>query len=836
MGFQSSMWIARAALMFVALGGYGATLARTVSFWDCGEFIAAAHVLGIPHPPGTPLFVLLGRLFDLLLGPIMGTAMAVNTLSALSSAGAAWLVFEITVKLFRGWRLPLVVRPVLGFMAGSLMLLSDTLWFNAVEAEVYGLSMFLMLLGVWVLLRWDESKGEASQKWLVLLVYLFFLGTGVHTYSMLMLPLAWGFIGLRKGYWKIGVWTGVLLGFVFLGVGYFLWYPWKLGWNGVGVFWGAVFLLMVAWGFYRQEWKNLPFWGLGAFFMSSVFWLKPFVVGLLVLIPLVSGAWLISRRRRVRSWGWGLVLSLLLASLVGYSVQLFLPIRSSVNPVLDENNPETLSSFQALLERKQYGSMGMLERAFYRRGHIVHQLGFYPRIGYLGYHLNQFWAAPEGAQKVGSHAWQHGHRVLGQLWLVGVILVIWFRRRHLRVVLVAGAFALSSIGLLFYVNFADGTRPDSAWAASWYARLHALELQVDSALPPLPDLVTINRSLKQYQNLDAPLRAAWIQSPAGEVVRRLLEWEKALAQIGKPFPMPPGPVHLEVRERDYFYSPAFVFYCVLVAMVMGHLYARFHHVYVRKMLLGVACVAWLLPFLTHFKSHDRSHDWVARDFAMNVLSSVPQGGLLVTYGDNDTFPLWYIQMVETFRPDVIVVNSSLAGMDWYREQMLRENPHLQLPFSLDSIQALAYKEKPAPQVLFRDTLYRLWELPVWRPREDQLFVYGLIEANWPKIPVCFMYSANPNELGELASKVPLTGLVRELGLDSQQANKKLWNHLVHQYRYTALEKGTWIHQEASERSVGSYRWLVTHALNLAASGAEPGDERRLRELSYKLIR
>ena len=155
MGFQSSMWIARAALMFVALGGYGATLARTVSFWDCGEFIAAAHVLGIPHPPGTPLFVLLGRLFDLLLGPIMGTAMAVNTLSALSSAGAAWLVFEITVKLFRGWRLPLVVRPVLGFMAGSLMLLSDTLWFNAVEAEVYGLSMFLMLLGVWVLLRWD---------------------------------------------------------------------------------------------------------------------------------------------------------------------------------------------------------------------------------------------------------------------------------------------------------------------------------------------------------------------------------------------------------------------------------------------------------------------------------------------------------------------------------------------------------------------------------------------------------------------------------------------------------------------------------------------------------
>jgi hypothetical protein len=843
---RSPFFLSRFALLLLAFIGYGLTMARTVSFWDCGEFISAAHVLGIPHPPGTPFFVLLGRVWDVLFGWVGGTALAINMLSAVSSALCALLVLEITVKIVKKWQLSNGVKAVLGFLAGSLTLFSDTFWFNAVEAEVYGFSMFLLLLGVWTLLRWDEEGAQRRDRWLVLFVYLSFLGTGVHTYSMMTLPAAWLFVGARSGRWLPGRATVAAVVVAVLGLGYFLLFPWNFGLTFPLLIFALLGLGTLAWGAWRGEWNDPLFWALGLFFMMSIFLVQPFLFGLAFLVPALALVWGVLRLRRRHSAGFGLALALLLAAGVGYSVQLYLPLRSLTNPVLDENNPENWESLLASLERKQYGSMGMLERAFYRRGEAQSQLGFFPRIGYLGYHLNQFMDAPLGAQKPGlpQKYWREGnveelgqavHRLVWELLLVAVLVAVWARRKHPQVLLLAGLFGLGSLGLIFYVNFADGSRPDSSWAANWYQRMAVLRADVPDDLPALPELPLLNETIETYRYVPPSLRENWLRTPAGAPLNVLMQWNAALAKVGKSIPMPPGPVHLEVRERDYFYTPALLFYTVLVALALGHLLTLWKNAYWQRVAIFLACLAWLLPFVSHFERHNRSRDWTAWEFAYNILSSVPQGGILFTYGDNDTFPVWYLQMVEKVRTDVVVVNTSLANMDWYRAEILRSYPHLRLgDLHPDSIAPMAYRTMLAPTVNFHDTVFRLSVTPTWRPSEEQLFSSALIANNWPTTPVCFMYSADPEDLGELHGHLPITGMVRQLGVGASMADSLLLHHLTRVYRFSNLQQGDWRYQEGSRSAVAGYRWLVSSALEKGL--AQPGspEEKILRELAGRI--
>ncbi|MCK4385911.1 MAG: DUF2723 domain-containing protein, partial [candidate division Zixibacteria bacterium] len=165
---------------------YLRTMAPTSSFWDCGEFIACSYILGIPHPPGTPLFILIGRVFTLI--PLYGEIAArVNFISVLTSALTVWLCYLIIVKLVNYWEKGndsfwLKVSKYVGGIAGSLFLaFSDTFWSNAVEAEVYGASMFLMLLILYLGLLWMDRRGTPKgDRLLILIAYLGLLSTGIH--------------------------------------------------------------------------------------------------------------------------------------------------------------------------------------------------------------------------------------------------------------------------------------------------------------------------------------------------------------------------------------------------------------------------------------------------------------------------------------------------------------------------------------------------------------------------------------------------------------------------------------------------------------------------------
>jgi len=180
-------------VFIISLTVYIITIAPTVSFWDCGEFIACSYVMGIPHPPGAPLYIMVGRFFTLF--PFFNVAVRVNFISALSSALVVAILFLIIVKLIKEWRGELktieekIIVNTAGFIGALSYAFSDSFWFNAVEAEVYALSMLFTALVLWLAMVWmDNFKDYKSVRFLLLIIYLFGLGAGVHLLNLLVIP------------------------------------------------------------------------------------------------------------------------------------------------------------------------------------------------------------------------------------------------------------------------------------------------------------------------------------------------------------------------------------------------------------------------------------------------------------------------------------------------------------------------------------------------------------------------------------------------------------------------------------------------------------------------
>ncbi|MBM3316515.1 MAG: DUF2723 domain-containing protein, partial [Candidatus Eisenbacteria bacterium] len=186
-------WGAAAAFL-VAHTVYMMTLTISSPFWDSGEFIMASYTLGVPHPPGTPLYVLIGRLFSL--APLSQISARVNYMSALAASLAVLFSYLIIVDLARRWargrETPLDRwLAVAGGLAGAFfMAFGRTFWDNAIEAEVYALSSLIMVFAVWLMLRWEASgpSNRRDPRYLILIVYLLFVGVGAHMGVLLVAP------------------------------------------------------------------------------------------------------------------------------------------------------------------------------------------------------------------------------------------------------------------------------------------------------------------------------------------------------------------------------------------------------------------------------------------------------------------------------------------------------------------------------------------------------------------------------------------------------------------------------------------------------------------------
>ena len=321
---------------FTSLIIYCLTLAPTASFWDAGEFIAVAHGLQVNHPPGAPFYSILGRIFSMFM-PTEYIAVSINFISALGSALTIMLLYLIIVRLVREWKGDVSEFSLMdkigmygGALVGSLTFaVSDTFWFNAVEAEVYALSMFFTAIVVWLALKWSERHEEPfNEKWLVMIAYMFGLAIGVHLLNLLALFFVAIIIYFKKR--DFTIFSFALMGAAAV-LSFFIIYPFtiqsipdissKVGAATYGLIGPITFIILimvaVAWGIYYTHVKKHR--------LSN--------------IVMISYAMI----------------------LIGYSSYSIIMIRSIADPPIDENDPETVEAFVKYLKREQYGSTPILK-------------------------------------------------------------------------------------------------------------------------------------------------------------------------------------------------------------------------------------------------------------------------------------------------------------------------------------------------------------------------------------------------------------------------------------------------------------------------------------------
>jgi len=223
MNFKRIKIFCFAAVFVVLLSIYLYTIAPTVSLWDCGEFIGCSHILGVPHPPGTPFYVLLGRIFDILF-PFKEVAKRVNFLSAVSAALAGAVLYLIILKVLSRFEENKGKKHLLGTHLIALFSsigagLCFSVWDSSVEAEVYALSILILVLGLWLTLHWSEHRREkGDNNYLLLLAYLLFLSMGVHLLPLLIVPGVLVFLILID--WKVlkdPRFIGIVLVLTFIG-------------------------------------------------------------------------------------------------------------------------------------------------------------------------------------------------------------------------------------------------------------------------------------------------------------------------------------------------------------------------------------------------------------------------------------------------------------------------------------------------------------------------------------------------------------------------------------------------------------------------------------------
>lgn len=556
----------RAAVLvaLTVLAGYVYSLAPSVTFWDAGEFIAAMKVLGIPHPPGTPLFVLLGHVWAELI-PVGEYAWRTNLMSATFSAAAAGLWFlvirETLVRMIPdGAPRAEALRTGGAAAAAILSGFGFTNWLNSNETEVYAVASFIIAAVAWLALRWRAARGrDDAARPLLLIAYLLGISIANHLLALLAGPALVVFLAAevlsapaalaeeRRREWALVAVVGSLW-FMLLGVG--------LGNTTLALTGAALFAACAAFAMTA---------GMGTF----------------ALLALAVAA-------------------------VGVTPYLFHFLRSPQNPFVNEAAPGTWDALLAVIRREQYPPRSPFDD---------------PTI-------------PNGPGNPGRN-----------LTIIG-------------------------LQLLNYLQYFDWQ-----WAKAVTAKIGALPLHV---LPTMLFSWLGLRGMFAHRRAD---RSGWwllfaLWGVTGLGLMAYMNFKPGFSVGYEQYPR--GDQH-EVRERDYFFVISFVVWGCWAAMALADL-ARDAATRLagtgREALAFALFAVALIPPIANFKEADRAHGGDARlagDFAYNMLNSVPPYGVLFTFGDNDTFPLWWAQEVAGIRQDVRVVCLALSRTDWYVRQ-LRDNP------------------------------------------------------------------------------------------------------------------------------------------------------------------
>lgn len=680
----------------IALFTYGSTIEPTVSFWDCGEYLATAIKLQVGHEPGAPLFQMLGAFFATFASDTSNLAMMVNFMSALASAFTIlflfWTITRLSFSLLDSKKEKITKATEIAILGSGLVgslayTFSDTFWFSATEAEVYALSSMLLALLFWLGLRWEaDMDSPRGNKWLLLLCFVVGLSFGVHVMSLLVIP-AIGFIYYFKHYKTITtknfIWANILavlaLAFVFK----FL-FPFTLKY----------------------------FSALELFFVNSIglpFNTGSIIAGLILIFAFYYG---LNYTRKNKLFNTNTLILAVLFVMLGFSSWIMLPIRATANPVINMSNPSSARELLSYYNREQYGDASLFYDTYYSvsfnrdldkiqpykdskphyekdtakgkyiivnnykddlQNYSSKHKGFMPRMMATSAEAIQNYKSIAGINPKSKRRPTFGENIK---------YMIQFQFGYM-------------YGRYFMWNFV-GRQNDvqgklDILNGNWLSGINFID---EARLGPQTNLPS---DIKNNKGRNVYFFFPFILGIIGLVFHSKFDLKNFYVLLlffvftGLAIIFYTNPKPFEPRERDYAVVGSFYVFAIWIGFGVLAIYERFKNKINKQYLaFGITALSLVaVPALManqNWDDHDRSGKYSARAIAYDYLASCQKDAILFTIGDNDTYPLWYIQEIEGVRTDIKIVNTSLFNTAWYIDQMKRKT----------------YKAEPIPSQLTHD--------------------------------------------------------------------------------------------------------------------------------------
>jgi hypothetical protein len=832
---------------------YGLTVEPTASLWDCPEFIACGYKLEIGHPPGAPVFMLAANLFSQLASDPSQVALMVNLLSALLSAGCIFFLFltitHLSEKLIVKSEEFATATPSLsnvitieacGMVGALAYTFSDTFWFSAVEAEVYAFSSFLTALMFWLILKWEsEMDKPGSTRWIVLIAYITGLSIGVHLLCLLCLPAMSFVVYFRRT--KQVTWMGMLKALI------------------AGGLLIAVILFCLIPGVVKLG-------GLFELLFTNVLGC-PYNTGLICYILLLTVTIVIAyykvKRRTVR-----LSLACLLMMLIGYSSYGVIIIRANAQTPMCENAPDNIFSLGSYLNREQYGKTPLFYGPAYCSEIDCVAKGEYlvPRqkegqavyrpvadstkqeyevvrhdIDYV-YKNNMYFPRMHSSRHAKAYEDWLGNvekkdgvptaaENLRFFLSYQVNFMYW---RYFLWNFVGRQNNIQGHGEVEHGNWITGFR----WIDDWL-------LGCDTS--KLPSDLKENKGRNVFYGLPLLLGLVgmlWQWRKGREGKQQLLVVMLLFVMTGLAIVVYLNQTPLQPRERDYAYAGSFYAFAIWIGMGVGMISEKVRakskkHASLMAVFSAIACLLVPLQMASQtWDDHDRSGRYTCRDFGANYLNSMQRDGhpIILTNGDNDTFPLWYNHEVEGVRTDTRVVNMEYMQTDWYIDQMKRQaydSPPLPISLSHED-----YKEGRMEYVPIDTDSITIGPATISLKGKKGLFknelmvLDMLLQANWER-PVYMSISMGSDILPFLRDHLVLEGLAYRISptATTQRIDvERLYDNIMHRFRYGGLStKGIYVDEDVK-------RMANTHQLIMGVlidSLLQRGDIKRALNVCHK---
>ena len=829
---------------------YGLTVEPTASLWDCPEFIACGYKLEIGHPPGAPVFMLAANLFSQLASDPSHVALMVNLLSALLSAGCIFFLFLTVTHLSRKLICPIsdgemsipqvITIEACGMVGALAYTFSDTFWFSAVEAEVYAFSSFLTALMFWLILKWEnEMDKPGSTRWIVLIAYITGLSIGVHLLCLLCLPAMSFVVYFRRA--KRVTWMGMLKALI-----------------AGGLLIGVILFCLIPGVVKLGGWFELLFTNvLGC----------PYNTGLICYILLLTGTIVIAyykvKQRIVK-----LSLACLLMMLIGYSSYGVIFIRANAQTPMCENAPDNIFSLGSYLNREQYGKTPLFYGPAYcsEIDRVAEGEYLVPRqkegkavyrpvadstkqeyevvrhdIDYL-YKNNMYFPRMHSSRHTKAYEdWMGGVEKKDGIPTTAENLrfflsyqVNFMYWRYFLWNFVGRQNNIQGHGEVEHGNWITGFR----WIDDWL-------LGCDTS--KLPSDLKDNKGRNVFYGLPlllGLLGMLWQWRKGSKGKQQFLVVMLLFVMTGLAIVVYLNQTPLQPRERDYAYAGSFYAFAIWIGMGVGMISEKVRvksAKYATLMAVLSAIVCLLVPIQMASQTwddHDRSGRYTCRDFGANYLNSMQREGhpIILTNGDNDTFPLWYNHEVEGVRTDTRVVNMEYLQTDWYIDQMKRQaydSPPLPISLSHED-----YKEGRMEYVPIDTDSIAIGPATISLKGKKGLYknelmvLDMLLQANWER-SVYMSISMGSDILPFLRDHLVLEGLAYRISptATTQRIDvERLYDNIMHRFRYGGLStKGIYVDEDVK-------RMANTHQLIMGVlidSLLQRGDIKRALNVCHK---